>query len=187
MILIPYYTAFPGQLPVMAELTVSNITFSEVATALKVMCFDMELAVATSYNPLSAPNSSGEGTSAWAYVRDYDVDTATMPRSQRDVYVMAETAVAAGAKGNAIVMGRVTGAPKVGSAAHVLGQGFTPSMGTVGTLAPTAAVGTTLVTTLSHRKIVFLATNAATAAVVTGFFNGLGFGSVPKNVAYNAD
>lgn len=187
MLLIPYYTAFPGQLSVMTELTVTNVTFSEVATAKKVMCFDMELAVATSYNPLSAPSASGEGTSAWAYVRDYDVDTATMPRSQRDVYVLAETAVAAGAKGNVTVMGRVSAVPKVGSAAHVLGQGFTPSMASVGTLAPTAAVPTTLVATLSHRKIIFLAENAATAAVVTGFFNGLGFGSVPKNVAYNAD
>lgn len=176
---------FQGQLSINTNLEVKNILFSEASTALKVMCFDMFLAVATSYEPTAA--SAGAGTSAWAFVRDYDIDTATLHNSATDIYVVAKTAVAAGARGDVIVMGAVTAAPKVGSAAHVKGQQLLPSMGTVGTLAPCQSTPTTLVAGARNRKVIALCTNAATAAVANIHFNGLGWGWDLTNVAVGAD
>lgn len=187
MLLIPYYTAFPGQLPVMTELTVYNVTFSEVATAKKVMCFDMAQVVATSYDPLSTPSAAGEGTSAWAYVRDYDVDTATLHNSATDIYCVAETAVAAGSKGNAIVCGYVTGMTKL-SATGAKSQGYMPSMGTIGSLAHQANTPTTLVAGARNRKVIFKQVGADVSATsVNGQFNGLGWGWSFTNLAVNAD
>jgi hypothetical protein len=187
MILLPYYTAFPGQLPVMAELSVTDVFFSEAATAKKVMCFDMQLAVATSYNPLSAPNAAGQGTSAWAYVRDYDVDTATLHHSEVDIYCVADAAVSANAKGSVTVCGYVTNMVKL-SATGATGQGYTPSMGTVGSLAPQANTPTTLVAGARNRKVIFKQVGADVSATrANGQFNGLGWGWSFCNVAVNAD
>lgn len=174
-----------GQLPINAHLEIRNILFSEESTALKVMCFDMFLAVATSYDPYAG--ASGAGTSAWAFVRDYDVDTATLHNSATDIYVVAKAVVLAGARGDVIVMGAVSAAPKVGSAAHVKGQQLRPSMATVGTLAPCTTTPTTLVAGSRNRKLVALCTNAATAAVADIHFNGFGWGFDYTNVAVNAD
>ena len=186
MLSLPFlFASFPGQLPVNTHLEVQSIVFSEASTLHKVMAFDMQLAVATSYNPHAS--SSGAGTSAWAFIRDYDVDTATLHYSATDIYVVAKAVYAAGARGDAIVMGAVSGAPKVGSAAHVLGQQLRPSMGTIGTLAPCTTSPTTLVAGSRNRKIVALCTNAATAAVADIHFNGFGWGFDWTNVAVNAD
>jgi hypothetical protein len=189
MLSMPFlFASFPGQLPVNTHLEVQNILFSEASTALKVMRFDMKLAVATSYNPHES--SSGLGTSAWAFIRDYEVDTATLHYSATDIYVIAKTAVSAGARGDVIVMGAVTAAPKVGSAAHVLGQQLRPSMATIGTLAPCATQGTTLRAESRTRKIIALCTNAATAATANVHFNGFGWGTslfIPGTAALNVD
>ncbi len=174
-----------GQLPINTNLEIKNILFSETSTALKVMCFDMFLAVATSYDPNAG--ASGAGTSAWAFVRDYDVDTATLHNSATDIYVVAKTAVTAASRGDVIVMGAVTALPKVGSAAHVKGQQLRPSMGTVGTVAPCATTPTTLVAGSRNRKIVALCTDAVTEDNANVHFNGFGWGWDYTNVAVNAD
>lgn len=175
-----------GQLPINTSIEIKNILFSEAAaTALKLMRFDMVLAAATSFDPNAG--ASGAGTSAWAFVRNYVVDTVTLHNSCTDVYVIAKTAVSAGARGDVIVMGAVAAAPKVGSAAHVKGQQLLPSMGTIGTLAPCATLPTTLVAGARNRKVVALCTNAATAAVADIHFNGFGWGWDLTNVAVGAD
>lgn len=176
---------FKGQLPINCSLEIQDILFSEASTALKVMRFDMVLAVATSFDPYAG--ASGRGTSAWAYVRDYVVDTATLHNSATDVYVIAKAAYSAGVRGDCIVMGAVSDAPKVGSAAHVKGQQLRPSMATVGTLAPCTTTPTTLVAGSRNRKIVALCTTAETAATADIHFNGFGWGVDYTNVAVNAD
>lgn len=177
---------FPGQLPVNATLKVNNVLFLTTATAKKIVKFDMALTTATSYDPFAG--SSGAGTSAWSMVRDYVVDTATLPYSATDVYAVADAAVAtANTRANVTVIGAVSALPKVGSAAHVKGQALLPSMATIGTAAPNAARSTTYAATASDRKAIALCTNAATAAVADVHFNGFGWGVVHTNVAYNAD
>lgn len=180
------FSPFPGQLPVNTTLKVHNVLFSETATALKVMTFDMQLSAgnATSYDAFA--QSGGFGTSAWAFVRNYIVDTATLRYTATDVYCVADTAVTAGDRGTVTVIGAITGIAKVGSAAHVLGQQLVPSMATIGTLAPCAAQDTTLATTAGTRKVVGLCTNAATAATANVHFNGFGWGVVFINFASNA-
>lgn len=179
------FTVAPGVLPINTSLEVRDVLFSETSTLLKVMCFDMFLAVATSYDPLAA--SSGRGTSAFAYVRDYDVDTATLHNSATDIYCVAKAVVTAGNRGDVIVMGAIPAANKVGSAAHVKGQQLRPSMATIGTLAPCTTQPTTLVATARNRKLIAMCTNAATAAVADVHFNGFGWGVDWTNVAVNAD
>lgn len=179
------FAAFPGQLPVNAELKISNILFSETATAKKVMCFDMALVVATSYDPFAA--SSGAGTSAWAYVRDYDVDTATLHNAATDVYCVADAAVTAGSRGNVTVFGYITAMTKL-SATGATSQGYMPSMATVGSLAHLANTPPTLVAGARNRKIVFKQVGADVSATsANGHFNGLGWGFVFANVAVGAD
>jgi hypothetical protein len=179
------FSPFPGQLPVNTTLKLHNVLFSEVATALKVMCFDMGQVVATSYDAFA--QSGGFGTSAWAYVRDYDVDTTTHHNSATDVYCVADTAVAAGSRGTVTVVGYVAGMTKVTSTS-VKGDGFTPSMGTVGSLAATATTPTTLVAGARVRKIVALCVGDDTADTTANVhFNGFGWGVTFKNVAVNAD
>lgn len=184
------YAPQAKQLPIGVHLEARDVLFSEAAAAAdcpKVMTFDMILAVATSYNP-HASDGAGQGTSAWAYVRDYDVDTATLTNAATDIYCVAKTAVAAAARGDVVIMGEITGMIKVGgSGAHVKGQGFLPAMADVGDVAPVANVATTLAATAHNRKVVLLATNAATATTVSGHFNGFGWGTVFTNVAFNAD
>jgi hypothetical protein len=171
----------------MAELSVTDVTFSEVATAKKVMCFDMALAVATSYNPLSPPTASGQGTSAWAYVRDYDVDTVSLHHSEVDIYCVADAAVAAGAKGSVTVCGYVTGMTKL-SATGATGQGYTPSMSAVGSLAHQRTTPTTLVAGARNRKVIFKQVGADVSATrANGHFNGLGWGWSFCNYAVDAD
>lgn len=180
------FAAFPGQLPVNAELKIKNIMFRTTATAKKVVKFDMALASATSFDPMAG--SAGAGTSAWSFVTDYVVDTATLPYSATDVYAVADAAVAtASTRGDVTVFGAISALPKVGSAAHVKGQGLMPSMATIGTVAPNAARSATYAATASDRKAIALCTNAATAAVADVHFNGFGWGVVHTNVAYNAD
>jgi hypothetical protein len=180
------YAPHIGQLPIGVHLEVTGVLFSETSTALKVMTFDTFLVVATSFNPYAA-DAVGQGTSAWAYVRDYDVDTATLHNTATNIYCVAKTAVTAGGRGDVIVMGEVLDAVKVGSAAHVKGQQLVPSMGTIGTLAPCKAPSATFLDTARNRKVIALCTNAATAAVADVHFNGFGWGVTLTNVALNAD
>lgn len=187
MLLIPYFTGFPGQLPTSVELSVANVLFSEVATAKKVMCFDMQLAVATSYDPLSPPTAAGQGTSAWAYVRDYDVDTAALHHSEVDIYCVADTAVAAGSRGSVTVMGYVTNMAKL-SATGATGQGYMPSMSAIGSLAHQLAVPTTLVAGARNRKVIFKQVGVDVSATrANGHFNGFGWGWSFANFAVGAD
>lgn len=174
--------------PALTELIVKGVYFDEVSTLLKVMCFDTGLNAATEYDTLNQTSlTSGLTTSAWGRVRDYDIDTATLHNSCVDVYCVANSVVAAAARGDVTVIGKIVGITKVGSAAHVAGQGLVPSMGTIGTLAPHAAISATLVAGARNRKVVARCINAVTAATATVHFNGFGWGTVWTNVAVGAD
>ena len=179
------FSPFPGQLPVNTTLKVHNVLFSETATAKKVMTFDVNQVVATSYDAFA--QSDGFGTSAWAYVRDYDVDTTTHHSSSTDVYCVADEAVTAGNRGTVTVVGYVAGMTKV-SATTAKGDQFTASMGSVGSLAALATTPTTLVAGARVRKVVALQVGAEVSSTVANVhFNGFGWGWTFKNVAVSAD
>jgi hypothetical protein len=181
-------TAHKGQLPINANVVVEDILFLTTATAGKIVKFDMAFSSATSMDPMDG--ASGVGSSCWSKVTDYIVNTATKQFSASDVYAYVPTAVAtANTRGDIIVIGKVSSVAKTGGAAHVLGQGHIPSMGTIGSVSPTAAHSSTLAITASTRKVVLIATStdASSTTVVTGHFNGFGWGVVWTNLAYNAD
>jgi hypothetical protein len=179
------FSPFPGQLPVNTTLKVHNVLFSEVATAKKIMAFDMALQTASSYDAFA--QSGGFGTSAWAYVRDYDVDTTVLHHSATDVYCIADEAVAAGSRGTVTVVGYVTSVAKV-NGTNAKNQPYTASMAAVGTLAPTATTPTTLVAGARVRKVVAKQVGADVSAVLANVhFNGFGWGVTFKNVAVDAD
>ena len=174
--------------PALTELIVKGVYFDEVSTLLKVMCFDTALVAATEYDTINQTSmTSGLTTSAFGRVRDYDIDTATLHNSAVDIYCVANAVVASGARGDVTVLGKIVGITKVGSAAHVAGQGFLPSMGTIGTLAPHTTLPTTLVAGARTRKVIARALNAVTAATATVHFNGFGWGVDLTNVAVGAD
>lgn len=183
------FGAHIGQLAINTNVEISNILFSEAATAGKIMAFDMQLAVATSYDPMAG--SSGAGTSAWAFIRNYIVDTAVLHYTATDVYVCAPAAVSAGARGRAVVMGAVTNALVTGAPNVAKGQQLRPSMASIGSLSVCAAQGTTLRAESRTRKAILLVTTAASSVTTaTGHFNGFGWGVtlfIPGTAAFNVD